>query len=776
MPHAATRSQIAQTLRRGGREDRGGIFLFLRGLRALRVSILLPFLLSVSSAAATAEDPALAYFRDLAETRNYTLGRPVSPRITPDGKHVIFLRSAPRNPTLKLYELDLATQRERELLTPAQLLGGVEETLSAEEKARRERMRQSLRGFTAFQLSTDGTRLLVTLSGKLYVVARSDLKVTELPGSGWIDPRFSPDGKFVAAAGADRELHVIDLSTNTARAITRGATDTLSHGTAEFVAQEEMSRNRGYWWSPDSQTLLVQQTDESPVEVRWIADPLHPERAPTKFFYPRAGTPNAVVRLLIVSRDGSQPLPVAWDQAAFPYLAHVTWQNNAPPCLLVQNRTQTEQRLLAVDAETGATAELLRETDAAWLNLDDNAAGSTASQRPPFWLADGESFLWTTESRGAWQVELRHADGKLLREITPVDFGLRGLVALDEDSGAVFVRGGPDAREVQLWSFPLNGAPAAGRGQPLTQGRGQHNATFAATARLFLRTTDLFDGTWRTEVVSADDTRVVATLPSLAESIPRLPTTELTRASGEPAFDAAITRPRAFDAAKKYPVILSVYAGPTSKRVMAEARGFLTDQWMADQGYIVVRLDGRGTPWRGRAWERVIKGNFIDLALADQIAGLQALAAKYPELDLARVGVSGWSFGGYFSAMAAIRRPDIFKAAVVGAPVVTWENYDTHYTERYLGLPQDAPEAYRVSNVTTYAAQASRPLLLIHGLTDDNVYFQHTLQLADALYMAGKPYELLTMLGTHMVSDPLVRLRQQQRIMEFLDRTVRDTR
>ena len=743
-----------------------------------RVAVFFPFaaslLLPLSSAAAAADDPALAYFRDLAETRNYTLGRPVSPRLTPDGKHAIFLRAAPRNPTLKLHELDLATQQERELLTPAQLLGGAEETLSAEEKARRERSRQSLRGFTAFQMSTDGTRLLVTLSGKLYVVARATLKVTELPGSGWIDPRFSPDGTFVAAAGADRELHVIDLATNTARAITSGATATLSHGTAEFVAQEEMSRNRGYWWSPDSQTLIVQQTDESKVEVRYVADPLHPEQAPTKFFYPRAGTPNAVVRLFVVARAGGPPLPIAWDNTAFPYLAHVTWQKNSPPCLIVQNREQTEQRLLAVNAESGVTVELLRETDSAWLNLDDNGAGSSATQRPPFWLADGESFLWTTESRGAWQVELRHADGKLLREITPVEFGLRGLVAVDEDSGAVFVRGGPDAREVHLWSFPLNGEAAAGRGQPLTQARGQHNASFTATARLFLRTTDLFDGTWRTEVVSADDARVVATLPSLAEPIPRLPTTELTRTTSAPAFDAAVTRPRTFDPKKKYPVILSVYAGPTSKRVMAEARGFLTDQWMADQGYVVVRLDGRGTPWRGREWERVIKGNFIDIALTDQIAGLQALAAKHPELDLTRVGVSGWSFGGYFAAMAAIRRPDIFKAGVVGAPVVTWENYDTHYTERYLGLPQKNPEAYRVSNVTTYAAQASRPMLLIHGLTDDNVYFQHTLQLADALYLAGKPYELLPMLGTHMVNDPLVRMRQQQRIMEFLNRTVRD--
>ena len=735
-----------------------------------------------ASAASAAEDANLAYFRDLAETRNYTLGRPVSPKLTPDGKHALFLRSAPRDPTLKLYELDLATGRERELLTPAHILGDTTEAVSAEEKARRERSRQSLKGFTTYQLSSDGTHLLVTLSGKLYLVERASLRVTELPGRGWIDPRFSPDGRMIAAAGADRELHVIDLTAAppTTRTVTTGATATLSHGTAEFVAQEEMSRPRGFWWSPDSHSLLYQQTDESAVAVRYVADALHPEAAPTKFFYPRAGTPNATVRLFLLSLRANQatlaPTPIPWDHVAFPYLAHVTWQKYAPPTLLVQNREQTDQRLLAVNSATGATTELLRETDAAWLNLDDNAAGSTGERRPPLWLADGEGFLWTTERRGTWQVELRATTGALLREITPTTFNYRGLVDVDEDSGAVLVRGGPDPREVHLWSFPLNGdSQTISSGHALTRGRGQHNATFSSESRLLIRTTDLFDGTWRSEIISADDDRIVATLPSVAAPLPRLPTTELTRTTGERAFDAAVTRPRNFTAGKKYPIILVVYAGPTSKMVSATARGYLPDQWMADQGYVVVRIDGRGTPWRGRAWERTIKGNFIDIALADQITGLSALAQTFPELDLSRVGVTGWSFGGYFAAMAAIRRPDIFQAAVAGAPVVTWENYDTHYTERYLGLPQFSPEAYRVSNVTTYASQLTRPLLLIHGLTDDNVYFQHTLQLADALYLAGKPYELLPMLGTHMISDPLVKLRQQTRIIEFLNRALQPT-
>lgn len=737
--------------------------------------LLLPFVAAsgwAAPASASDESANLRFFRDLAETRNYTLGRPVKPQLTPDGAHVIFLRSEPRDPTLRLFEFTVATGAERELLSPTQLLGAGPEQLSPEEKARRERQRQSLKGFTSYALSKDGQRLLTVLSGRLYVIERDTLAVHALPGEGWIDPRFSPDGRFVAAV-RDRELHVISLASPapTSRQLTTGAGGALTHATAEFVAQEEMNRFQGYWWSPDSTRLVYQENDESEVATRYVADALHPDQLPVAFAYPHAGSANARVRLGVISRDGGATRWLAWDAVNFPYVAAVSWENpRAPLTLLVQNRRQTAQTLLAVDPATGATTVLLHEEDAAWLNLDANVFRSGAADplTPPVWLEDGHAFLWSTEARGTWQLELRDATGRLLRELTPPDFGYRGLLGVAEAAGQIYVRGGADLREAQVWRFPLAGGP----GVALTHERGQHSATPARTGDRLVHTFDQFDGRSGTRVIDADG-RVLGTLRSVAETPPLLPTTELTRTRGEPALDAALTRPRAFDPARRYPVILQVYAGPGVKRVNAVIRDFLPDQWLADQGYLVVRIDGRGTPFRSRAWERVIKGNFIDVALADQIAGLQDLAAHHPGFDLSRVGVTGWSFGGYFSAMATLRRPDIFRAGVAGAPVITWENYDTHYTERYLGLPQEAPKAYRVSNVTTYAGELRRPLLLIHGLTDDNVYFQHTLQLADALFVAGKPYELLPMLGTHMVSDPVIQLRQQQRIVEFFDRTVK---
>jgi dipeptidyl-peptidase 4 len=728
--------------------------------RPLAFALLFSIVTGISARAAEQESADLRYFRELVETRNYSLGQPVSPKITPDGKAVVFLRGGARDPVLRLYEFTIPDAKLREILTPEKLLQGAEEKLTAEERSRRERERQSLRGFTSFQLSKDGSKLLVALSSKLYVITRTDSHVTELPGRSWIDPHFSPDGRAVAAVNGG-EIHVIDLETQVDVALTSGATETIQHGVAEFVAQEEMDRHEGFWWSPDSQWIAYQETDNSGVESRFIADPLHPETPPAKNFYPRAGTNNAKVRLGIVARSGGATRWVEWDREKYPYLARVVWKKAvAPLCLLVQNRAQQEELLLAVDPTSGATRGLLRERDAAWLNLD--------SKPMPVWLKDG--FLWTTERNGAWQVELHSADGALVRAITPVDFNLDEFIDLNETDRSIVVAGGPDSRERHLFRFALE--PKA-EPQRLTWERGRHNAIFGDAKEQFLHRFDLLDGRAGWELLRSSDGGKLGSLPSVAERPSLLPKIELTRTDGPRAMDAAIVRPRDFGKDKHYPVILDVYAGPGHKQVLAQPDRYMIDQWMADRGYIVVAIDGRGTPGHGREWERAIRGNLIDVALTDQIVGLRALAKHEPAMDLKRVGVVGWSFGGYFSAMATIRKPDIFRCGVVGAPVVTWDNYDTYYTERYLGLPPENAEGYRASSVLTYAADLRQPLLLIHGLTDDNVYVQHSMQLSDALFNAGKTFNFLPLLGTHMVSDPMLRLRRQTRIIEFFDENLK---
>ncbi|MFL6519696.1 MAG: DPP IV N-terminal domain-containing protein [Chthoniobacterales bacterium] len=713
---------------------------------------------TISVFAAEPESADLRYFRELVETRNYSLGQPVSPQLTADGKAVVFLRGGARDPVLRLYEFTIADSSLREILTPEKLLQGGEEKLSAEEKSRRERERQSLRGFTSFELSKDGSKILVALSSKLYVIARADGGVTELPGKNWIDPHFSPDGRTVAAVSAG-ELHVIDLETKADLAVTSGATETLQHGTAEFAAQEEMDRHEGFWWSPDSQSIAYQETDNSGVESRFIADPLHPETKPAKNFYPRAGTQNAKVRLGIVARTGGETRWVEWDREKYPYLARVVWKETAAPlCVLVQNREQQEESLLTVDPKTGTTRELLRETDSAWLNLDHKPM--------PVWLRDGKKFLWTTERNGSWQVEFHSAEGALVRAVTPADFQLEELIDLDDADRSVVVTGGPDSRERHLYRFSLEGKSEP---RKLTREAGRHVAVFSEAKQQFLHRFDLMDGHSGWEIARASDGTAVVALPSVAEKPSTLPKVELLRTQGARPMDAAVVRPHDFKTGNRYPVILDVYAGPGHKQVLAQPDRYMIDQWMADRGYIVVAIDGRGTPGHGRDWERAIRGDLIKVALEDQVAGLRALGKRETAMDLKRVGVIGWSFGGYFSATAVMQKPEVFRCAVAGAPVVTWENYDTHYTERYLGLPSENPEGYRASSVLTYASKLSRPLLLIHGLTDDNVYFQHSVQLSEALFEAGKDFNFLPLLGTHMVSEPLLRLRRQTRLMEFFD-------
>jgi dipeptidyl-peptidase-4 len=671
---------------------------------------------------------------------------------------VIFLRGGARDPILRLYEFSIADGKLREIQTPEKILRGAEEKLTAEERSRRERQRQSLRGFTSFELSKDGTKVLVALSSKLYLIDRASGDTVELPGANWIDPRFSPDGRRIAAVSGG-ELHVIDLESRKDLAVTSGAMETIQHGMAEFVAQEEMDRREGYWWSPDSKMLVYQETDNTGVETRFIADPLHPETPPAKNFYPRAGSANAKVRLGIVGASGGEPRWIEWDREKYPYLARVVWKESAAPlCVLVQNRAQQEELLLSVDPESGVTHELLRDTDAAWLNLDPKPM--------PVWLKDGREFLWTTEHNGTWQVELHGRDGALVRGVTPTTFQLDSFIDVDEANQSVVVSGGPDPRERHLFRFSLD---QESEPQKLSREPGRHDAVFGETKEQFLHRFDLMDGGAGWEIARSSDGKKVANLPSVAERPSTLPNVELLQTSGPRPMDAAIVRPRAFKKGTRYPVILDVYAGPHHKQVLASPDRYMIDQWMADRGYIVIALDGRGTPGHGREWERAIRGNLIEAALTDQVAGLEALAKHEPAIDLKHVGTVGWSFGGYFSAMAVMQKPDVFRCAVAGAPVVTWENYDTFYTERYLGLPAEHAESYRASSVLTYADKLSRPLFLIHGLTDDNVYFQHSVQLSEALFTAGKNFNFLPLLGTHMVSEPVQRLRRQTRIMEFFD-------
>jgi dipeptidyl-peptidase-4 len=688
-----------------------------------------------------------SFLRDYAETRRFRLGLPTSPQVTPDGDAVLFLRAGPRSAKQGLFLFDTAARTERELISVEALTGAKSEDLSPAEKARRERMRVSVGGFTSFQLSEDGDKILVPLGSRLFLIERATLKTRELRLAGdAFDPKISPDGRRVGFV-RNHDVWVYDLERDRERRLTRGGTEVLSHGEAEFVAAEEMYRYTGWWWAPDSRAVAYQETDATGVEQWYVADPAHPERAPRAQFYPRPGKTNVRVRLGVVGIRGGRTRWVKWDSERYPYLTRVNWHREGGLTLGLQTRDQRELILVSVDPRTGVASQLLSETDRAWVNLDPDV---------PRWLEDGSAFLWTTEHRGAWQLELRNRDGSLLRVLTEPEMGYQGLVHIDNDGGNVVFAASENPRETHLWIVPL----AGGEPQRLTVDTGIHEAVFARKAPMWVHTSSTPDRMPYSVVRHLNEAEF-SPLQSVAVDPGFVPHAEIVVTETDPSFHAEIIRPSDFAAGRRYPVLLDVYGGPHANVVQSAMNTRLLAQWLADQGFIVVSIDNRGTPHRGREWERAIHLQFVEVPLQDQVMGLNELGRQFPELDLQRVGVVGWSFGGYLSALAVLRRPDVFKAAVAGAPVTDWLDYDTHYTERYLGVPGDGDEVYAANSLIDLAPGLERPLLLIHGTSDDNVFFRHSLKLAEALFRAGREFDILPLPGlTHMVPDPVIMERQ----------------
>lgn len=692
--------------------------------------------------------PTRGFLAQYAATYRFRLGQPRAIRPTPRGDAVLFLRSGARTFVQDLWSYDVAAKRERCLLTAERLLRGGTEKLSAAERARRERERITARGIARYQLSKDGKQLLVPLGRRLFLMDRKSGGLRELgsaEGAPRLDPRLSPDARRLAYVRAG-DLYVLELGSGRERRLTHRRGPNIENGLAEFVAQEEMGRFRGYWWSPDSQRLAYQQTDTTGVERLAIADQLHPERPPQRWAYPRSGRKNARVRLGVLGVaglgvlgvDGGGTRWISWDAQRHPYLAKVVWPKRGPLTLAVQDRRQRELLLLAADPVGGSTRTLHVEHDAAWIELDNQL---------PRWLPSGRGFLWASERGGYRQLELHGADGKLQRVLTPPALAYRRLADVDEKGGEAVVEGGPPTQQ-HVYRIDLTGRRSP---RVLTHLVGEHGARFSRNHRLWVQR---FSGL-RERWVALRDRKggQLARLRSVAEAPPFVPRLELLTV-GTRAFNAAVVRPRAFVAGRRYPVIVYVYGGPHYRTVRAVGERYLIQQWIADHGFIVVSIDGRGSPHRGRAWSHALQGSFYKVPLADQVAGLRALGARLPELDLGRVGIFGWSYGGYLTVMAALLAPETYHAAVAGAPVTEWLDYDTHYTERYAGLPAENAAGYRDSSALTHAAKLRRPLLIVHGTADDNVYFFHSIKLARALFLAGRRAELLPLAGfTHVVPD-----------------------
>jgi dipeptidyl-peptidase-4 len=659
-----------------------------------------------------------------------------------DGARVAFLRSAAGDdPVNRLWVLDLATGVERLVADPAALLGGAADDLPAAERARRERARERAGGIVAFAADLDLNLASFALAGRLFV---ADLvggrRPLELPGGdGVLDPRVDPTGRRVAWV-AHRALHVARLDT-TAPAARPGASPgwarrlvgeddpEVSWGLAEFLAAEEMGRSRGFWWAPDGERLAVARVDLRPVGRFHLTDPANPAIEPARLPYPVAGSDNAEVRLAVVELDGRRA-EVDWDRAAFPYLVSVVWDRGGPLTLLVQARDQTATRVLAADPDTGTTSELAAQHDPVWVEIVPGV---------PAWL-DGR--LVMTADDPACDTRRLTVAGE---PVTPPGLQVAQVVAVAD--GAVLVAGSEEPTEVHLWRVVPGTSP-----ERLTHRPGLHAATAAAQVVVATRADLDHDDT--TTTVTAFG-RPPHPIRSLAQASGLRPRPRLLRA-GPRELRVALLLPEE-PAAGPLPVLLDPYGGPHHRQVLAARDRFLVSQWFADQGFAVLVTDGRGTPGRGPAWERAIWRDLAGPVLDDQVEALLAVAGDHPELDLGRVAIRGWSFGGYLAALAVLRRPDVFHAAVAGAPVTDWRLYDTYYTERYLGHPAADPDVYRRNSLLADAAKLERPLLLIHGLADDNVVAAHTLRLSGLLLAAGRPHNVLPLSGvTHMAVQEAV--------------------
>jgi len=719
----------------------------------------------------------LPFLRRQARTQRFTLGAPKEFKVDPDGSRVLFLRSeSGTDARHSLWSFDVASGEETKLVDAAQLLPG-EEDLPPEERARRERSRETGGGVVGYAVDDAFTVAAFSLSGKLHTLDLATGEVSVLVEGSVVDPRPSPDGAHVAYV-RDRRLRVIDRATGADRLLVEEDGEDIAWGLAEFIAAEEMGRTRGYWWAPDGKSLLVERSDRADVPRWTIADPANPQSAANVVAYPAAGTTNADVTLAILGLDGSR---VDVTKTGWEYLAAVHWSAAGKPLLSVQSRDQRTLEIQAADPADGSVEVLHTETDEHWVEL---AAGV------PAWTADGR-LVRESAADGDHRLVV---DGVA---VTPSGLQVRSILHV----GAEVLFSASEADPTQIHVFRTEG----GELRRLSTEDGVHVGSGNASLAV-LSSWSLDRSGPAVSVVSGDETvariashtvdpdvvpnliwltlgerglRAALVLPTgYEESEGKLPV--LLDPYGGPHAQRVLQTRNAFltpqwladqgfaalvfptgyqPGSGKLPVLLDPYGGPHAQRVLAARSAYLTAQWFAEQGFAVVIADGRGTPGRGPQWERAVAGDLAGPVLEDQVDALAEAAARFGDLDTERVAIRGWSFGGYLAALAVLRRPDVFGAAIAGAPVTDWRLYDTHYTERYLGLPDQDPEPYERSSLINLAERAGepRPLMLIHGLADDNVVVAHTLRLSGALLAAGYPHRVLPLSGiTHMASQEAV--------------------
>jgi dipeptidyl-peptidase-4 len=681
------------------------------------------------------------YPRAYARTKRFTLGAPRTFTVSPDGRRVLFLRSrAGDDPVNALWSFEVEAAEERLLFDPSEEM--TEAAVSRAELDRRERVGERAGGITAYSTDAEVMNVVFALGTRLILLDVETGETFDLRSDAVADdPHLDPTGRRVAYV-VDGALRVHDLE-GADHVVADEDDPDVTWGLPEFAAAEEMDRVRGHWWSPDGDRLAAARVDVSPVNTWWISDPARPDEPPRAIRYPQAGTEDAIVTLHAFDVRAGERVDVAWDREAFPYLGRVDWSEGSPLTILVVSRDQRRARLLEA-SPSGATTVLREETDPEWIDLPSGGPARLDDGRPATIRADRDA--------DAYRLVVGEDD------VTDPTLQVRSI--LDTSEAVLFSASEDDPTQVHLYRW----TPGEGV-ERLTSEPGVHSGAGAGpvTVRVSATTADP-----RAEVAVIRDGEPVGRIRSNAE-LPPAEARPRFLSLGDRALRAALLLPGGSNPARPLAVLMDPYGGPHFARVMRSQGAHLTSQWFADElGVAVLVVDGRGTPGRGPEWDRAVHRD-LSIPLEDQVDALHAAAADLGFLDLSRVAMRGWSFGGYLSAMAVLRRPDVFRAAVAGAPVTDAALYDTYYMERYLGKPQDEPEAYRRSSILEDAPKLERPLLLIHGLEDDNVVAAHTLRLSASLFENGRHHELVLMSGTHRQTDEEAILRLEA---DFLTRSL----
>jgi dipeptidyl-peptidase-4 len=686
---------------------------------------------------------------------------------SPDDELITYLLSPDESLVRCLYAFDPETGEQNLLVAPVDG-GTTDENISMEEALRRERQRQREIGVTEYAWAEQTNRILTPMQGSIYVQDSPGAplrKIVDGDGSPALDPQFSPDGEWIAYV-QDAELCVVPVEGGEPRQLTHGARGTgKTHGLAEFIAQEEMGRSRGFWWSPDSKWIAFTEVDETHIPVYRIVHQgkdVVGEGAQEDHRYPFAGEANARVKLGVVPAGGGVPVWMDLGDDDDIYLARVKWLPDGTLSAQLENREQTELGLVRFDPTTGQRDVLLRETSDVWINLHDMFKPLKGDQG---------GFIWASERTGFFHLYLYDAHGNLVRPLTEGEWMVDDVAGVDEEREWVYFGATRDGlTERHLYAVSFDG----GDPRRITSEPGTHSVVIDHGCQRFIDVHQALDRPPTVTLRSLADGSVLCTMydkrdpriDELALQPPEL--VALSNRDGVTLY-GALYRPPAHFGEGPYPTIVHVYGGPGAQLVI-NSWGPTADmrrQHLRRLGFLVFVLENRGSARRGLEFEGTIKHRMGRIEVQDQVDGVRWLVDQ-GLADPDRVGIYGWSYGGYMSAMCLAQAPETFKVAVAGAPVTHYDGYDTHYTERYMGTPQSNPRGYAEGSVMHYVENITGKLLLIHGLIDENVHFRHTARLINALVCARKPYDLVLFPDErHGPRKPADRIYLEERIRDY---------